>query len=174
MYPDETTVYCIGSNVDQVISSLNETMKQVLMWRVKNQLTIHQIKTEAMVLKKSDFVGPLPPLYFETSFINLVDSTTCPGVEIHNRFSWCVCIDSVKEHFTQNVLSILKKMRILPKQSLEEIYFKSMIPSVTYGILVWGNCSGTLGLCMNFVNSIYVRASPYYKQPPEPPTVAGR
>ena len=30
MYADDTTVYCIGLNVDQVISSLNETMKQVL------------------------------------------------------------------------------------------------------------------------------------------------
>jgi len=53
MYADDTTVYCIGPNVDQVISSLNETMKQVLMWSVKNRLTIHPIKTEAMILKKS-------------------------------------------------------------------------------------------------------------------------
>ena len=70
MYVDDTTVYCIGQNVDQVISSLNETMKQVLMWSVKNRLTIHPIKTEAMILKKSAFVGPLPPLYFGTGLIN--------------------------------------------------------------------------------------------------------
>lgn len=31
MYADDTTVYCIGPNVDQVISSLNKTMKQVFM-----------------------------------------------------------------------------------------------------------------------------------------------
>ena len=43
MYVDDTTVYCIGPNVDQVISSLNETVKQVLMWSVKNRLTIHLI-----------------------------------------------------------------------------------------------------------------------------------
>ena len=107
------------------------------MWSVKrNRLTIHPIKTEAMILRKSAFVGPLPPLYFGTGLINLVDSTTCLGVEIDNRLSWSVHIDSVKKHFTQKV-GALKRMIILPKQSLEEIYFKSIIPSVTYSTLVW-------------------------------------
>ena len=100
MYADDTTVYCIGPNVDQVISSLNETMKHVLLWSVKNRLTIHPIKTEAMILKKSTFVGPLPPLYFGTG---LVDSTTCLGVKIDKRLSWSVYIDSVKKHFIQKV-----------------------------------------------------------------------
>ena len=154
MYADDTTVYCIGQNVDQVVSSLNETMKQVLMWSVKNRLTVHPIKTEAMILKKSAFVGPLPPLYFGTGLINLVDSTTCLGVKMDNRLSWSVHIDSVKKHFTQKV-GALKRMRILPKQSLEEIYFKSIIPSVTL-LLLWGNCSPS---SMNSLNSIHARAS---------------
>jgi len=129
MYADDTTVYCIGPNVNQVISSLNETMKQVLMWSVNNRLTIHPIKTEAMILKKSAFVGPLRPLHFGVGLINLVDSTTCLGLKIDPRLSWSVHIDSVKKHVTQKV-GALKRMRILPKQSLEEIYFKSIIPSV--------------------------------------------
>jgi len=61
MYADDTTVYCIGPNVEQVISSLNKTIKQVFMWSVKNRLTIHPIKTEAMILKKSAFIGPPLP-----------------------------------------------------------------------------------------------------------------
>ena len=155
MYADDTTVYCIGPKVDQVISSLNETMKQVLMWSVKNRLTIHPIKTEAMILKKSTFIGPLPPRYFGTGLINLVDSTTCLGVKIDNRISWSVHIDSVKKHFTQKV-GALKRMRILPKQSPEELYFKSIIPSITYSISVWRNCSPS---AMNSLNLIHARAS---------------
>ena len=154
-YADDITVYCIGKNVNQVISSLNETMRQVLMWSVKNRLTIHPIKTEAMILKKSAFVGPLPPFYFGTGLINLADSTTCLGVKIDNRLSWSVHIDSVKKHFTQT-FGALKRMRILPKQSLEEIYFKSIIPSVTYSISVRGDCSPSV---MNSLNSIHARAS---------------
>ena len=62
-------------------------MKQVLMWSVKrNRLTIHPIKTEAMILRKSAFVGPLPPLYFGTGLINLVDSTK----RGHKLFFWWI------------------------------------------------------------------------------------
>ena len=73
MYVDDTTVYCIGPNVDQVMLSLNKTMEQVLMWSIRNQLTIHPIKTEAMILSKTSFVGPIPPLYFNTGHIDLVN-----------------------------------------------------------------------------------------------------
>ena len=125
------------------------------MWSFKNRLNNRPIKTEAMILRKSAFDGPLPPLYFGAGLINLVDCTTCLAVKVDNRLSWSLHIDSVKKHFTQKV-GALKKMRILPKQSLEEIYFKSIIPSVTYSILVWGNCSPS---AMNSLNSTHARAS---------------
>ena len=155
MYADDTTVYCIGPNVDLVMSSLNKTMEQVLMWSVRNQLTIHPIKTEAMIIRKTSFVGPIPPLYFNTGHIDLVNYTTCLGVKIDNKLTWTVHIDSIKKHFTQKV-GALKRMRILPKKVLEEIYFKTIIPSVTYGISVWGNCSPS---ALNSLQHIHARAA---------------
>ena len=155
MYADDTTVYCIGPNVDLVMSSLNKTMEQVLRWSVRNQLTIHPIKTEAMIMRKTSFVGPIPPLYFNTGHIDLVNYTTCLGVKIDNKLTWSVHIDSVKKHFTQKV-GALKRMRILPKKVLEEIYFKTIIPSVTYGISVWGNCSPS---ALNSLHHIHARAA---------------
>ena len=35
----------------------------------------------------------------------------------------------------------LCRFKSLPSQILEPIYFKGILPSVTYGISVWGNCS---------------------------------
>ena len=155
MYADDTTVYCIGPNVDQVMLSLNKTMEQVLMWNIRNQLTIHPIKTEAMILSKTSFVGPIPPLYFNTGHIDMVNHTTCLGVKIDNKLTWSVHIDSVKKSFTQKV-GAFKRMRILPKKVLEEIYFKTIIPSVTYGISVWGNCSPS---APDSLNHIHARAA---------------
>ena len=45
----------------------------------------------------------------------------------------------------------LKHMRQLPPKVLEEIYFKSIIPAVIYGIVVWGNCSSAM---LNSLNPI--------------------
>ena len=97
----------------------------------------------------------LPPLYFGTGLMNLVNSTTCLGVIIDNRLSWSVHLSSIKKHFTQKV-GALKRMRILPKQSIEELYFKSILPSITCSISVWGNCPP---FPMNSLNLICVRAS---------------
>ena len=38
---------------------------------------------------------------------------------------------------------MLKRMRHLQPKLLEEIYFKTIIPHVTFSISVWGSCSAT-------------------------------
>ena len=47
-------------------------------------------------------------------------------------------------------------MRQLPPKVLEEIYFKSIIPAVIYGIVVWGNCSSVM---LNSLTPIHERAA---------------
>ena len=49
-------------------------------------------------------------------------------------------VDHVKKSFSQKV-GALKRIKKLPVKVLEEIYFKSIVSAVTYGIVVWGNCS---------------------------------
>ena len=44
-------------------------------------------------------------------------------------------VDHVKKSFSQKV-GALKRMKKLPIKVLEEIYFKSIVSAVTYGIVV--------------------------------------
>ena len=50
-----------------------------------NQLTIHLIKAEAMLIRKSPFIGPLLPLRFGSGFIHLAESSTCLGLKLDNH-----------------------------------------------------------------------------------------
>ena len=97
------------------------------MWSIRNQLTIHPINTEAMTLSKTSFVGPLPPLYFNTGHIDLVNYTTCLGVKIDNKLTWSVHIDSVKKSFTQKV-GALKRMRIVRRRFSRNYTLKQLSP----------------------------------------------
>ena len=65
---------------------------------------------------------------------------TCLGLIIDNRLTWAMHVDHVKKSFAQKV-GALKRMKKLPVKVLEEIYFKSIVPAVSYGIVVWGNCN---------------------------------
>ena len=91
MYADETTVYTIGSNVDQVISSLDGLMAQIsnFFGSSLNKLfwTIYPSKTEAMIPRKQEFVGPTRPIHFSDGYVKLVDTTTCLEVTIDNKMS---------------------------------------------------------------------------------------
>ena len=154
MYTDDTTLYTIGSSIDQVISSLNVMMSQISKWSSLNKLTIHPSKTEAMILAKQQFIGPLQPLHFGPGFVQLVNSTSCLGVTIDNKLSWHSQVDVVKASFSKKI-GALRRMSYLPMLTLEEIYFKTIIPSITYGISVWGNCSQSL---LNSLDHIHARA----------------
>lgn len=59
MYADDTTIYSIDPNVEQVILSPNGLVAQISKWSSLNKLTIHPSKTEATIMKKQQFIGPL-------------------------------------------------------------------------------------------------------------------
>ena len=54
-----------------------------------------------------------------------------------------VNIKNICKSFSKKV-AVLKWIKLLPKPILETIYYKTIIPSVLYGVVVWGSCSSAL------------------------------
>ena len=64
------------------------------------------------------------------------------------------CIGT-KKSFTQK-LNLLKSLYFLPRQARTDFYFGVTLPSVTYGMLVWGSCGQVL---FSDLESIHVRVA---------------
>ena len=143
MYADDTTAYCIGDNFDTVTQRLNLIFKQIHRWSKRNRLSIHNGKSEAMLLSTKPLIGPLQELRYEDNRIDFVNSTCCLGVEIDNKLSWSPHIDKLCKGYRKK-LGALRRMPRLPPKVLEEIYFKTVVPGVTYCIPVWGGCTAPL------------------------------
>ena len=45
----------------------------------------------------------------------------------------------LKKSFAKK-LGLLKKSRFLPRNVRLDLYFKAILPSVTYGLILWGSC----------------------------------
>ena len=81
--------------------------------------------------------------------------TKCLGTIIDNQLTWFSHVELICSSFGQKV-NQLKGLKYLTKDTLQSIYFTSIIPTVTYCNLVWGTCSPTL---LHEVENIRARAA---------------
>ena len=88
-----------------------------------------------MILTHKPFCGPLKPVLLGNKVLGFVAETKCLGIIIDNQLS---------------------TLKYLTKDTLQSIYFTSIIPTVTYCNLVWGTCSPTL---LHEVEHIHARAA---------------
>ena len=155
MYADDTTLYCIADDVDTGIAATNKALALVAEWCIMNAMVLHPVKCEAMLLHRSVFIGPMQALTINNVVIKVVKSTRCLGIVIDDKLSWTPHLKETITSFAKK-LNLLKSLKFLPTNSLEQFYFKVILPSITYGILVWGNCNKTL---FEELNKMHVRAA---------------
>ena len=77
MFADDTTIYYIGEEVEEIVDALNLILNDFKVWCCKNHLTVHTGKTVAMLISSHAFVGPMRPLMFGDSYIYFNTKSTC-------------------------------------------------------------------------------------------------
>jgi hypothetical protein len=65
------------------------------------------------------------------------------GLKIDSGLKWNLHTSELVLSFNSK-LSLLKSLHFLPKQAKLDFYFKVIIPSITYGILIWGSVGKTV------------------------------
>ena len=103
-------------------------------------LTLFNVKP---IIAQRPFTGPVKPIYCGGEQVKMVITTQSLGLNIDDRLKWKDQHNRVTKSFSAK-LRQLKRMKYLPRHVLEEIYQKSVLPTVTYGILVRGTCSLSL------------------------------
>jgi len=143
LYADDTTAFVIGDTIDQVSQLLNVLLSDICSWCELNRLTIHPKKCEAMIISRKQFIGPLQQVRCENLVIDLSKVVKSLGLFIDNKLSWEHHIVKLSKTFSTQI-TMLRKIRFLSTKQLEGIYFKMILPNITYCLLVWGSCSLTL------------------------------
>ena len=137
MYADDTTVYCIRDTVDNTVTSINWSFIDLNSWCLENSLTPHSAKWETMLLMRKPHIGPLNSVTIGEDRIEWVKHTRLFGVTIDDRLSWSHHLTDVKNKFV-NKLNLLKGSSFLSGNTLSDMYFKIILPSVRYGLVIWG------------------------------------
>ena len=86
-----------------VVDILVNLVKDIEKWCSNNKLTIHQDKTEAMVITKKEFAGLMKQLKIAEGNIKFVEFSKCLGAFIDNKLSWGKQISAVCSSFNSKL-----------------------------------------------------------------------
>ena len=111
-------------------------------------------KEKEIIRRKSIFTGPIQALRLGNNIIKWTTSERLLGVQVDNKLSWSDHAAIVAKSFASK-LSLLRRMRFLPQKQLEDFHTKVILPSVTYGLTVWGSCNKTH---LNNLEKLHARA----------------
>ena len=137
MFADDSTAYIII--IDSISIEIQNLLQQLLTWSKFNSMFIHPTKSEVMFISKIPFIGPIRPITIDNKTISCVSSSSCLGVKLDNKLNWSPHIKMVNSTDFNAKISKLKQMKIFNRSTLESIYFKGILPSVTYCISLWGS-----------------------------------
>ena len=101
-------------------------------------------------------MGPTPPVIIGGCLVKLVNKSWLLGVTVDDRLTWSPYLSEVRKSFT-NKLNLLIKSKFLPKSVLEQLYFSVILPSITYGLLIWAN--GTNSELFRSIDTLHGRAA---------------
>lgn len=88
LFADDTTLYIIGYNVDEVVDGLNWALSQILLWCRNSKLAIHAGESESMIISHRAFCGSLWPIKLGDKILKVVPEARCLGVIIDSQLSW--------------------------------------------------------------------------------------
>ena len=88
-----------------------------------------------MILQQRRLIGPLLPVKMGQNCLEYVNSEKFLGINIDEKLSWKEYTDKVVKSMSSKIC-MLKRLKYLPSNMLEEIDYKIVIPATTYCISV--------------------------------------
>ena len=155
MYADDTTISYSSKNIDDLNENMNRDLNCLKQWLQGNKLSLNVMKTQAMVvgsrpnLKKiSDKKIESPSFAIGDSQVEIVEKTKYLGVQLDQHLVW-------DEHTTflrakvSRALGFLKyAKKLLPQETLSQIYRGIVEPHFRYCCSVWGSCGESKRLAL--------------------------
>ena len=142
MFADDTEFFYIGDTMDEVTINIQTALDEISTRCKQNSLALHPDKTEVMLLSKKPFIGPARPIKIEDHDVDYVSESKFLGIIVDNKINWESHITKAASNMNSKIKQ-LKRMKSLPTEVIETIHFKGILPGLTYGMAVWGNCSNT-------------------------------
>ena len=141
IFADDTTVYKSSTDVEYLMTSIQNDLVVLFDWFCANKLSLNISKTNFMLFspnltnRRSD----ITTLQLGTQIIKRVNCAKFLGLFIDDGLQWDEHIKHLSCKLSSGSYAINAAKRILPRDSLTQLYYSLIHSHILYGISLWGS-----------------------------------
>lgn len=144
LFADDTNLFLVGTDLDQLITSMNNELKLLIEWINTNKLVLNVSKTNYMIFcTRGKSVATNLNVCINREKLKKVEYTKFLGVFIDDKLSWKQHINIIKTKVAKSIGILCKARKTLNVATLITLYNSFIYPYFTYGIEVWGSAGNS-------------------------------
>lgn len=155
LFADDSTIYCSGSDINNVKTNLESDLSIVIDWFKANKMSLNIDKTNLLHFKKSKHDNDCT-VSFGNTLIEPVNKTKFLGIIIDNNLDWKSHIEYVNNKLNSSLYGLRILRNLLPKSLIRTIFYAIFDSHLSYGINLWG---GTYKSSLNCL--VVIQKKPY-------------
>ena len=160
LFADDTTIYAIGKNVNEIACQLSTALARCQHWLSDNHLQLNLAKTKCMLIHSQHKAPPPLALKLSDTSIEQVSKFKFLGCVINHHLSWDDHIQLITTKVTRNINLLRNLSWFLPRSALLKFYEAYILPTFDYCDVVWFCCTRTQTLKLERLQNYAGRVIP--------------
>jgi len=148
MYADDTAMYTICKDVNELNRVLNKDLTNVNDWLARNKLSLNVSKTELIILGSKQKLARInyDEIYVHINGSKLKRVSSCKhlGSIIDENLSWKEHVDHIVKKSRSSLYMLNKAKPLIGSKSLIMLYNAILVPHFDYCDVIWGTCNTSL------------------------------
>ena len=138
LFADDTTLYCSGKNLEQLLTTVEKELNILKTWFDTNKLSLNLNKTKFIIFGTRKIKTQVKTRVNCTE-LERVNENKFLGVIIDDKLCWKPHINNVKTEMSKTIAILYKTKDVLNKMSLYTLYCSLLLPYMTYCVEIWGS-----------------------------------
>ena len=138
-FADDNTIYSCASTLDEVLSSLNHDLSNILFWFKANQLAANPSKFQMLVLGEPNSNLPVS-LYADNTMITSAETVELLAITIDSKLTFSSHISSLCHKANNKIRSLNRISSLLCEDQLKLLFSSYILSSFNYAPIIWQIC----------------------------------
>ncbi|KAG8305220.1 hypothetical protein J6590_108272 [Homalodisca vitripennis] len=132
VFADDSTFFC-RNKLEMLSGIMDNYITESSIWFQSNGLMLNQSKTQSIIFSLCNRETDLG--------FKINDSVKLLGITLDSKLAWNAHVNNVSVKLSRVIYLLRQIRKLVPKQYVINAYYAFFNSIISYGIILWGNCS---------------------------------